>query len=238
MKLEDERIGEERRAREAREAEEHRAREEAARRERETLAAREKAEAEERERERLRTVEEEARREAMSRAAVEQARIAVEARTRAEEAERERRHEIELLRVRAETQKKPAFGGFVASGLLGAGVVVLGAVVVHFAAVKPSTDRQIAELSEARSRSETRANELSQEVRKQADELAAVKRDLEAAKVQLASAPGPQAPTTKGTGPSGPRIPVAPGPARPRLPEEKPCVDEHDPLCGTIRRGH
>lgn len=236
MKLEDERIGEEKKAREAREAAELRAKEETARREREELAAREKAEADARERARREMVEEEARREAMSRAAVEQARIAVEARTRAEEADRERRHEIELVRVRAEAQKKAPIGGFIGSGLAGAGLVLLGAIVVHFASVKPANDRRIAELAQNVAVAEARADQLSRQVNKQAEDLASMKKELDAAKVQLASASAPPAKTGTSTGPrppTGTATPVKPKPA-----DEKPCLDEHDPLCGTIRRQH
>lgn len=234
MKLEDERIGEEKKARDAREAAETRAKEEAAKREREALAAREKAEADERERARLRMVEEEARREAMSRAAVEQARIAVEARTRAEESDRERRHEIELVRVRAESQKKAPIGGFVGSALAGAGLVLLGALVVHFASVKPANDRKLAELTQSAAVADARADQLSRQLNKQADDLASMKRELDAAKAQLATAPTPPPKTATPIG--GSKVPIGVAPPKPKLPEEKPCANEHDPLCGTIRR--
>lgn len=234
MKLEDERIGEEKKARDEREAAEARAREETARKEREALAAREREEADARERQRREMVEEEARREAMSRAAVEQARIGVEARARAEESERERRHEIELVRVRAESQKKPAIGGFIGSGLAGAGVVLLAALLVHFGMVKPESARRVAELEQGVAVAETRADQLSRQSAKQADELAAMKRELDAAKALLASPP-PVAKTPPTT-PAGGKGPIAAPPPKPRLPDEKPCADEHDPLCGTIRR--
>lgn len=235
MKLEDERIGEEKKARDEREAAEARTREETARREREALAAREREEADVRERQRREMVEEEARREAMSRAAVEQARIAVEARARAEESERERRHEIELVRVRAETQKKPGIGGFIGSGLAGAGVVLLAALLVHFGMVKPASARRIAELEQGVAVVESRADQLSHQNAKQADELAATKRELDAAKALLAASP-PPASKTPATAPGGGKGPMVTPPVKPRLPDEKPCVDEHDPLCGTIRR--
>ena len=107
MKLEDERICQERQAREARELAVKSAREDAERREREELAAKDRAAEEERERARFREMEEEARREAMQRAAIEQARITVEARTRAEESDRE----VARLRLGLEFRAQFAIAG-------------------------------------------------------------------------------------------------------------------------------
>jgi colicin import membrane protein len=167
MKLEDERISQERQAREARELAAETAREDAARRERAELEARERATAEERERARFREMEEEARREAISRAAVEQARITVEARTRAEESDRERRHELELQRMRTETVQKPGPGGYIASALGGAAACLAIALVLHFSVSKPAADLRIAELDRAVAAADGQANGLGRRVDEQ-----------------------------------------------------------------------
>lgn len=236
MKLEDERVDGERQQREARERAAKLAREEAERRERAELEARERTAAEERERARRIEVEEEARREAMSRAAVEQARIAVEARTRADESERERRHEIELQRMRTEGQRKPALGGYLASGLGGAAVAVAGCMVLMFAVAKPASDRRVADLDRAVATAEGRASTLERRIDEQNLKLAEVQKALDAARDQLAHTPPPPpnvGPTTPQKGPF-----AAPGGTSTSIkpPVEKPCVNKFDPLCGHIPR--
>jgi colicin import membrane protein len=236
MKLEDERISQEREAREARERAAVAAREATERRERAELEAKERAEAEERERARHREMEEEARREAMQRAAVEQARITVEARTRAEESERERRHELEMLRMRAETVKKPGAGAFVASGLAGAAVCFALCLVMHFAVSKPAADKRTAELDRAVAGAEGRADELGRRVDDQKARIAQLENSLaetqaELAKAKAAAVPkGPAVPSA-GTGPRGFGTVTVP---KPKDPNNGPPCNKFDPLCGHI----
>ena len=230
MKLEDERIDQEKQARDAREHTAKLAHEESERKARAELEAKERAAADERERVRRLEVEEEARREAMSRAAVEQARIAVEARTRADESDRERRHELELQRMRLESQKKPPLGAFLGSGLVGAGVAVVGCMVLLFAVAKPESDRRIADLDRAVANAEGRATALERRVDEQNAKLAEAQKALDAARDQLAH---PPAPVPAKAGPTTPKVGVAaPLPVKP--PAEKPCINRFDPLCGHI----
>lgn len=239
MKLEDERVDGEKREREARDRREREAREEAARRERAELEARERREAEAREQARRAELEEEARREAMSRAAVEQARIGVEARARAEEAERERRHEVELLRLRQDSRPKPGAGLVVGAALGGAALASLLGVVVHFAALGPAAERRVAEAALQAAAETSRANELDRRVAEQSARLESMKGELEVAKSDLAKLHAAATPVKAPAGPGGPggvHPPVTRGDKLPKTPDEKPCLDEHDPLCGTIRR--
>jgi colicin import membrane protein len=208
MKLEDERISQERQAREARDLAAKVARDEAERREREELAARERADDEERERARFREMEEEARREAMQRAAVEQARITVEARTRAEESDRERRHEIELQRMRAETVKKPGPGGYIASSLGGAAVALAVCLVMYFGVSKPTSDKRIAELDRAVAGAEGRESELGRRVDEQKARIGQLEKSLTDMQEELGKRPVVAA--TPPRTPAGP----APGPKR------------------------
>jgi hypothetical protein len=234
MKLEDERVGQEREVRAARERAANDAREETARRARAELEARERAEADERERARFREMEEEARREAMQRAAVEQARITVEARTRAEEAERERSHERELLRMRAETAKKPGPGGFIGGGLGGAAIAIAAALVLHFAVWRPGADTRLAALDSAAAAADGRAGELGRRVEEQKERIAQLEKSLRETQAELAvrAAPAPKAPT----GPSSvPRSGTAPSrPKPPNVNDGPPCLNKFDPLCGHI----
>ena len=205
MKLEDERITEERQAREARELAVKTAREEAERREREELAAKDRTAAEEQERARFREMEEEARREAIQRAAVEQARITVEARTRAEESDRERRHEIELQRMRAETVKKPGPGGYVASALGGAAAALALCLVMHFAVSRPASDKRIAELDRAVAGAEGREAELGRRVDDQKARIGQLEKTLSDTQDELSKRPAVVATPPKPAGPAGPK---------------------------------
>jgi hypothetical protein len=241
MKLEDERVDQEKRAHDAREAAAAAARDDKTRREREAIAARERAENDERERVRLRELDEEARREAIQRAAVEQARITVEARTRAEESELERRHEIELQRMRAETVKKPGAGGYVASGLLGAAITLAMCLVLYFAVSRPATDQRIAELDRAVATAEGRTGELSRRIDEQKARAADLQKSLDDAKAEITRlgtvrpvAPAPTTPSHINPGPSrsGPGTGNPPGGKLPL--DNGPCVSKFDPLCGHI----
>jgi len=228
MKLEDERIDQEKKSREARERTAKLASEEAERREKAELAARARAEADERERTRRIEREEDARLEAMQRATVEQTRITVEARTRAEESERERSHERELQRMRLEGQKKPEIGALIGSGLGGTAFALAGFMVFFFAVAKPASDHRIAELDGNVAAAEDRAHALDRRIDEQNIKLAAMTKELEAPRKELAAqpAPPPAGPPTTTTRPMGH------GPATPRIPvKEEKCVDPHDPMC-------
>lgn len=235
MKLEDERISQEREAREAREFAAQTAREDAARRERVELEAREKSAAEERERARFREMEEEARREAIQRAAVEQARITVEARTRAEESDRERRHELELQRMRAETVRKPGPGGFIASALGGAAACLAISLVLHFSVTKPAADLRIAELDRAVAAADGHANGLSRRVEEQSARIKKLEDGLRDKEDELArarsaaAAKPPSGPTTLPVRGGGGPVKVKGG-----LNDGPPCANKFDPLCGHI----
>jgi len=235
MKLEDERVDQEKLAREAREHAVKAAREEQTRRERVELEARERAESEERDRVRHKELEEEARREAIQRATVEQARITVEARTRAEEADRERRHEIELQRMRSEAVKKPGPGGFIGSALGGAAFALALCLVMYFAVSKPAGDKRIAELDRAVAGADGRADELSRRVDEQKSRIGDLEKELSAAQAALlvkapAAATGPKPPTAPFVG----RHVDPKGPKGPNPNDGPPCANKFDPLCGHI----
>ena len=234
MKLEDERIDQEKKSREAQARSAKEARDAAERKVRAELEAREQADAAERERVRRADREEEARLEAIQRAAVEQTRITVEARTRAEESERERSHERELHRLRIEGQKKPGLGALVGSGLAGVAIALAAFLLFFFGAAKPAADRRIAELDTSSAAAQSRASTLERRVDEQSAQIAALTKQLETARAQPAIAPEPP----KATGPRGGTGVgpfVAPGgPPKKVLPKDAPCVDPHDPLCGHI----
>jgi colicin import membrane protein len=233
MKLEDERIDQEKQASAARERAAKAARDEAERRERAALAAQAAAEAAEREDARRREREEEARLEAIQRAAVEQTRITVEARTRAEEAERERSHERELSRMRLEAQRRPGLGALVGSGLAGVALALAAFLVFFFGAAKPAADRRIAELDGTAAAAQARATSLERRVDEQSSQLALLGKQLEATRAQLAAAeaakPPAPAPTTRGG--AGPTAPPVRKPVK-----EAPCIDPRDPMCFDIPR--
>lgn len=235
MKLEDERISQERQAREARELAVKAAREEAERRERDALQARERAEAEERERARFRELEEEARREALQRGAVEQARITVEARTRAEESERERRHELELQRMRAEASKKAGPGALIGSAVGGAVLAVAVCLVLFFAVSRPATERRVAELDRAVAGADGRADALGRRVDDQKERIAQLEKALRDAQSELTAKAAPPPPKAPATGPrSGGGGVIPPKAHPPNANDGPPCANKFDPLCGHI----
>ena len=236
MKLEDERISQERDARDARELAAQRAREDAARRERAELEARESAAAEERERARFREMEEEARRDAIQRATVEQARITVEARTRAEESDRERRHELELQRMRSEVVHKPGPGAAIASALGGAAGCLAICLVLHFGVSKPATDLRIAELDRAVAAADGQANGLSRRVEEQSARIKKLEEslrdredELAKARTALAAKPAPAPVGMPSTLRGGGAVVTGKG-----LNDGPPCTNKFDPLCGHI----
>ena len=226
MKLEDERVDEERAAllaAERRAASERAARDEAERQAR-IIAEEERARSLAKER------EEEARLEAMQRATVEQARITVEARTRADESERERAHERELTRMRLEATKRPGPALYIGSAMGGAGLALAAFLVFFFAIAKPDSDRRIRELQGSVDAERDRAAGLDVRLGSESAKLQITQRELEAARRQLAAVPvapavatAPKPPVVHGGG-VVPKLPVGPK-------DDKPCVDPHDPLC-------
>lgn len=234
MKLEEDRVDRERRAREEAQRAEARAREEAERRAAEERDARERAEAEAREAERRRALDELARREAMHKAVVEQARIEVEARTRAEEAERERRHELELARVRT-ASRSPSVGTAVLAALGAAAITMAACLALYLGALRPDADRRIAALEAAALEGRAREADLSARLEDARRATSDAQRELEQAKRELAnrSAPPPPAPSTgrHGAG-QGPRHPTQAAPRRtgtPCLPRDPMCFDLDPP---------
>ena len=243
MKLEDERVREEKTIALAREEAAAKARAEDDRREREALAAREKADADAREAARRAEVEEEARREALSRAAVEQARIEVEARTRAEESDRERRHELDLVRLRAENAPKPtaktlllgSFGGVVLAALVG--------LAGFLAVVKPNADRAVDEARARATSDASRAEDLARRLATETQRAEALARDLETANAKVTSLESrvpsktpTSAPASSHTGgPTGGTGGAGVKKGNGGLADGPPC-DDHDPMCFSIRR--
>lgn len=239
MKLEDERIDGEKRARDAEAAATQRARDEEAKKKRDEEARVAKERDEAAERERRRAADEEARREATARAAMEEARLAVEARARAEEADRERQHELALARLKSEGTQKGGAGVVIGSGLVGLALALAASVVLHFAVVKPKHDASITALEGRVAAAEKRANDVAFDgerdrarALKAEGELGAAQRTIEELK-SAPKVPTKTGPTTNVRGPTG-----APPPSTTKAPLSEPCAsgDDHDPLCGRILR--
>jgi colicin import membrane protein len=227
-------LEEDRLAREARAREEDAARVEAARRETERRS-REEAETAAAAREAARR-DEAAKHEALQRAALEQTRLEVDVRAREGERERERRHEVEIARLRAETQK-PGFGLAALGGAALVGGVTAGfaAFAVHMALVAPAAERRIGsverDLATERRRAAVAQDDLERERRRATElerESAKLRSDLEAARK-------PGSPAQAGGHGGGSATPTH-GPATKRGPESEKCVDPHDPMCFAIPR--
>lgn len=238
LKLEDERLEEQRRELEARLAQEKRnAQTEALRKAAEAQAQQEAIE-KEIAAQKAAELDALARREAMQKAVVEQARLEVEARTRTEERELERRHEIELARVRAQSVgEKNQLGRMAGSALLGGVVMLLVLMTIHFGVNKPAADRRSAEMQERLTSLEARVTEAdrrAQDERKRGDDLqgqldAANKRALGVAPkgiVERSSKPTTTAPVV--------RNPTVGGPPSPPASPPMVCL-KGDPLCPTIQ---
>jgi hypothetical protein len=234
LELEDERVEEVARDRKAREDAALREREEADRRRRAEAETKQRAEAADNERRRLAQLDELARREAMQKALVEQARLEVEVRARAEERELERRHEIELQKLRAEGHEGQ-LASLVGASLLGAGVMLLVALGVHFGVTKPSTDRRAAELQLAAAASEGRAAELGNRVDEQRRAIEGLQKQLGDAQAELASL---RSAAPKKTAP--PPVPTHKAASAPTGAPPAPPVTclKGDPLCPAISVGH
>jgi hypothetical protein len=230
-------LEEERLARDARAREEDQARAEAARRETESRA-REETERATAAREAVRR-DELAKHEALQRAALEQTRLEVEVRAREGERERERRHEVELARLRAETQK-PGFGlaALGAAALVGAVTSGFAAFAVHMAVVAPAAERRTAtverDLAAERQRAAGAHDDLERERRRAAElehQVAQLRSDLDAAnQTHGAAPPGGRAGTGAPTPSRGNATKRGPGSA------SDTCVDPHDPMCFAIPR--
>jgi hypothetical protein len=229
MKLEDQRVAENARDREARERAAVLAEAEAARREEAAIEARRRAEQEWEERRRRSELDDLARREAMQKATIEQARLEVEARARAEERERERQHELALQAARAAAQKPASLGPLIAATGLGGGLMLLITCIVHFSVTQPANERRLTELELRATTSEQRAVDLQTEVDKSRKTIAAL--EQKNASLVTENDALRAAPPVK----NGPRPPVPPRPPSQPKKAEPSCVDDHDPMCFTIK---
>jgi colicin import membrane protein len=236
MKLEEERVAQQKSEGEARERAAREAKAEAERRERLETEAREHARAEEEAKRRRAESEDVARREAMQLAIVEQARVEVEARERAAERDRERRHELELRKVKMTSSSSPTMARTLLSAFVGAIVMAGFALGLHIGIAKPSSDRQIAALTQTLAAADQRAEDADRRAteqgrtiedlrngsREQAAEIARLKKELAAAKKPSTSPGrnnGPKSGTTQG--------------AHSTEPSED--CDRRDPMCFTVK---
>ena len=189
--------------------------------------ARERREALEQERERL----EQQRLEAMKRATVERARIEAEGQLRLIELEQTRQHDLQLAKLR-ETERATRYRtlSWLSSGALGA--VLAGAVLAYLGIVQPAQARQEQRLQTLLGAAEQRVRGAEQALaseRQKTTELAARVEQLRAAAVEV---PANQAkPTSLGNG-RGPHPPQLGG----KPPQDKPCVDNGDPLNPCLKR--
>lgn len=235
LKIEDERLGEQRRATAEREANAARTREEEARRKSAESEAQARKEAEDRANAARAELDELARREAMQKAVVEQARLEVEVRARTEERERERAHEIAIERLRSEAK-----GGSVSLGSLsfaaglGAGIMLAVVLAVHFLVMKPAADRRVAELEGQLAGALAQRGELSRQIEEQRRAVADRERRLADALHELETARA-KPPTPSAPSPGGPPMKWKPGPTAPAQAPEPDCLDG-DPMCYSLKR--
>ena len=222
MKLENERV-----------AEQERDREEATRaaaRAAEAVAAKASADAEADAAKKKRAeLDELARRDAIQRAVVEQARLEVDARTRADERERERQHEVALVNARnaPPPPKTTGLGALAGATGLGGALMLVVAMVIHFAVEKPAIERQLTELDLRAGTAEQRASSAEQKIEQQQRMIAALEKNKSALEAQLATASNP-APSPVKPPPGGKPVPTR---SAPKTDEKKaPCPD-HDPMC-------
>lgn len=235
MKLEDERVAEQAREREANERAAIAAKVESERKMRAAEEAKVRAaEAAEQTRRRA-ELDELARREAMQKATVEQARLEVEARTRADERERERAHELALQAARTSTPKPTSLGSLIGAMGIGGGMVLLVTCILHFGVTQPANDRRFAELELRASTAEHKLSDAETNADRSRKTIAALEQknaSLETDNKNLrdaANAPArPTRPTTGGH-------PTAPATTIKTKTSDTPCVDEHDPMCFSIK---
>lgn len=168
-----------------------------------------------------------ARREAMQKALVEQARLEVDARTRADERERERLHEIELANARSTPvpPKSTGLGQLVGATAFGGALMLIVTLAIHFGVEKPATDRRITELELREGIADQRATNAEQKIEQQQRTIAGLEKSKAALEAQLAT-PVPSDPVAKK--PTTPNRPTT----TTKKPDQKqaPC-DPHDPMC-------
>ena len=224
-RLEDERIAETRRDAAAREASLRRAEEDAVlTREAEARAAA-KAREEENAKMRRAEAEEIVRCEAMQKALVEQSRLEVEVRARAQERDLERRHELDLQRLKAQGNTRqigPIAGGALIGGLV-MGVV---GVALHFGVTRPAHEREIARIELGVADAEGRADRIGRAYEAQQKQIDTLEKQLQRVRSDPAPAHTVPSPT--------PAPPVTTHVVRPTPPPPPKCIDDRDPLCGTI----
>jgi translation initiation factor IF-2 len=232
LRLEDERVEEQRHASalaaaQAREAEARRAA---------SAAADARAAESERERRRKAELDDVAAREARAVAAVEQARLQVDVRARAEERELERRHELELERLRGEAAKSK-LAPLAGASLLGAGVMLVVLLAIDLGVSRPAQAHVLAEEQARTIAAETRATDAVRQLDEQRKTIAALEarfQKAEAAPVRPPSATTPGAASGATSGAIGPRRPQVP--TRPRDPEPDVICQKGDPMCPSIGR--
>jgi hypothetical protein len=236
LKLEEERLDEQRRELETRLAQEKATAQNEALRKAAEAQAREEAIEKEIAAQKAAELDALARREAMQKALVEQARLEVEARTRTEERDLERRHEIELAKARATNPKSHGLGSIAGSALLGGVVMLLVVAGIHFGVTKPAADHRMAEMQTTLGSLETRvteANRLAQDERKRADELQG---QLNKANQKIAELSTKTTTTTTTTTTGTVRNPTSGRVTPPPPPPPPPVVClKGDPLCPTIQ---
>jgi hypothetical protein len=235
LKLEDERLEEQERAKNAREAALAREREEAERRRRVEAEADARAEAEARERQRQVELEELARREAMQKAIVEQGRLEVEIRARADERERERHHELAIEKLRSEGKSGQSIGGLIAASAMG-GAIMLGVMLaVQLGVMKPAANRRIAELQQSVIAADSRADDLTRQLADQRRLVGERDRQLVEARTQI-DALKTKKPSSVPAAPAPSPHKLGPPPPAPKAPAQPDC-DPHDPMCFSLKAG-
>jgi hypothetical protein len=233
LKIEDERLEEQARAKAAREAAEARKRDEAERRRLEESEANARAEAEARERQRRGELEDIARREAMQKAIVEQGRLEVEVRARAEERDRERRHELEIERLRTTNKTGPSIGALAGAAAMGGGILFVIALAIELAVLKPAEERRFIELQRKISVAEGRVDDVGKQLDEQRRVVAERDRQLADARTEIDALKRDR--KTPATPPAHGKLSpmVAPAPKTPEAPDCHPL----DPMCFSLKTG-
>ncbi|MCL2777632.1 MAG: hypothetical protein FWD73_06475 [Polyangiaceae bacterium] len=239
--LENERQAEQARLDRVLEQKEHQKRIEAEKQRRAEIEAEMRAREEAADRRRQNEIEAEARcdadadADAIEKASLKQASLEVEMRARAEEREREQRHEIELLQVKARNRPRPTSMGTLSCAILfGAALMLLAFVGVYFDAMKPATDRRIADLNERVAIAEKRAFERDRQIDDQARAMATIEMQRDEARAELhalKSGPAIKCPTTGGSSPPRPGPSSKPANSSPRPVCTCPVGD---PMCSCL----
>jgi colicin import membrane protein len=227
LRLEDERIEEQKREQRAREAAKLQDQADAEQRKREAAAAKERTDAEAAAQQRSAELDELARREAMQKAIVEQARLTVDVRARAEERELERRHEIELSRLAGEAKTGRVLP-LAGASLLGGAVMFVVMLGVQLGVTKPAQARREGELEYRITQAEARLGEESRRVEEQRRTIDQLEQKLKAAVDEAKATPKAKPPSSVTTPTTHPPRPQTP--STPAQPQEK-CANKWDPLC-------